>query len=72
MAKQLPKRLILSFEEIKRIGILTEFCKSENFTEEWMIKRCTDDMIFSFYTEILPKGYVYEVPKGYTIQGFNK
>jgi hypothetical protein len=69
--KKLPSRVILNFGEIKRIGILSEFCKSECFSEDGILRLATDDMMFSLDSSILPKDYTYEVPKGYVIKGFN-
>lgn len=69
--KKLPERVILSFGEIKRIGILSEFCESEYFSENGIIALATDDMVFSLDSNILPENYDYKVPEGYTIKGFN-
>lgn len=71
MEKVLPERIILTIGEIKRIGIFKEFCQSECFDEYGVISRTLDDGLFSLDSKLLPKDYSYEVPKGYTIKGFN-
>jgi hypothetical protein len=71
MDKVLPKRIILTIGEIKRIGIFKEFCKTERFDEHGIISRTHNDGIFSLYSTILPIDYDYQVPEGYVIKGFN-
>lgn len=71
MRKVLPKRIILTIGEIKRIGIFKEFCKSEDFDENGIICRTHDDTIFSLESDLLPDSYFYKVPDGYVIKGFN-
>jgi hypothetical protein len=71
MDKELPERIILTIGEIKRIGIFKEFCKSERFDEYGVVSRTHEDGLVSLDSKILPKDYSYEVPKGYTIKGFN-
>lgn len=71
MDKMLPKRLILALGEIRRIGIFQEFCKSERFDEHGIISRTHDSAMFSLESDLLPDGYAYQVPEGYTIKGFN-
>jgi hypothetical protein len=66
-----PKRIILTMGEIKRIGMFSEFCKSEQFEEDGAIQLASDDMMFSLNSDILPKDYSYKVPKGYIIKGYN-
>ena len=66
-----PKRLILPIKEIRRLGFYEEFCLQEGFAVETVDYHATDDMIFSFNSSLLPKGYKYEVPEGYVVKGIN-
>lgn len=67
--KNLPERVILPFGEIKRIGILAEFCASEELKESSLSNYCNDETMFGLDSSILPEGYVYQVPHGYIIKG---
>ncbi|MEK3955666.1 MULTISPECIES: hypothetical protein [unclassified Psychrobacillus] len=68
MNRPLPRRLILSLGEIKKIGIFEDFCSSEQFEVDGIISRVSEEAIFAFDSNLLPIDYVYEVPKGYIIQ----
>jgi hypothetical protein len=66
--KKMPKRIILTIGEIKRIGIFRDFCKSERFDENGVVSRTHDSAMFSLESDLLPAGYIYELPEGYTIE----
>jgi len=58
MNEVLPKRVLLTLGEIKRIGIFEEFCDSEKFDKRGIITGVSDDAMFSIKSKLLPDGWV--------------
>lgn len=51
----MKKKVILTFGEIQELGIWSEFCKREQWTEEFWEGKLSNDMRFSVDTDLVEK-----------------